>query len=679
MNDLTFATLEYDRIKEALAAFTVSGLGRRLAFELRPATDARAVAQMLRETTETRAILDAAGHIPLHGLSDVSEAVERVALGGVLDPAALTAMGDLLRGCRRLKSFLARHREIAPLVSGYAGALTECPELEEEIERSIEGGRISSAASPRLAKVRARMEIVKGRVKDKMHAFLTSDRYREALQEQIVSVKDGRYVLAVKASMRQRIEGAVVAASGSGQTVFVEPANVRDLTNELKLLAAEEEAEEYQVLCRLTGGLAARIQAVRLNVETMAAMDFACAKAKYSRAISAVPAEPARGRRIVIRRGRHPLLGRDAVPLDFHIGGEFRTLLVTGPNTGGKTVVLKTVGLFALMNQSGLHVPAEEGTALCVFDRVLVDIGDRQSIEQSLSTFSSHMGNIVGILREAGEGSLVLLDEIGTGTDPAEGAALAAAVLDDLHAAGALTVATTHYGDLKRFSDRHPGFCNGCMEFDAQTLRPLYTLVIGRAGRSNGLWIAQRLGMPESTLAKAREFGAPAAPSADGGVEEIPASAQIPPLEEKRGVIVGEHDSPPSQSEEERIGTIPTRDPDLADKGEPARPLRIGDSVYVGSLGENGILCETADARGEVAVLVREKRIRVNQKRVRLHIPAEELYPDLENYDLNIVLLSKQDRKLVNRMKKRHVEGEVRVVQEPQSQDGLKVRRPGRP
>lgn len=672
LNGHTFEILEFDKIKEHLREYAVSRLGQRLIEELQPATNPETVAQRLAETTETRAILEAAGHIPLHGLSDVTEDLERAARGGVLSPAALLALADFLRGSRRLKRFMARYRELAPQVSGYALAITDCRDLEDRIERSIDGARVSSAASPRLAKIRAQIETIKARIEDRLKSFLISPNYRELLQEAIVSLKDGRYCLAIKASRRHQVAGSVVASSGSGQTVFVEPAAVRELTNELRILEHQEEAEEYQVLAGLSGEVAARIQVLRLNLETMAVYDFACAKAKYSRAIRGIPAAIAPAQRIVIRGGRHPLLGRDAVPLDLHLGGGLRTLLITGPNTGGKTVALKTIGIIVLMTQAGLHVPAEPGTATGVFDQVLADIGDRQSIEQSLSTFSGHMRNIVGILEAAGRRSLVLLDEIGTGTDPAEGAALAAAVLDDLCLAGALTVATTHYGDLKRFADGRPDFANGCMEFDPETLLPLFRLRMGEAGRSNGIWIAERLGMRPETLAKARAFlrREEPGPNREEGRDmhathpgRAPAgnTAEDEPIQCPMAVDCVPESSPAAGISPTGNGasTVPSASP---------RHFQPGDKVYVGPLRESGLFCGPANTQGHAMVLVRGKRIKVAEKRLKLQIPREQLYPDPESYDLDIVLLSKEDRRLKRRMAKRHVEGKARVIEDPREQ-----------
>lgn len=669
MNMQTLQTLDYDEIKARLREYVQSGLGKKLVDDLRPAADPRAVAQMLRETAETRAILDIAGQLPLHGLADLTEDLERAARGAVLEPAALTALADLLRGCRGMKLFMARFREAAPQVSAYAGAITVMEDLEERIERCIENNRVSSAASPRLARIRAQIDVLKGRIKEKMHSFLTAARFHDCLQEQIVSLRDGRYCLAVKSSQRHRIDGTVLGSSGSGQTVFVEPSPVRALTNELRVLEGEEEAEVYQVLVGLTGEVAARLPALRVNVETMAVYDFAQAKAKYGRAIGGIAAELLPTPQIIIQGGRHPLLGREAVPLDFTLGGDCRTLLITGPNTGGKTVVLKTVGLFALLTQSGLLVPAERA-ALGVFDRVLADIGDRQDIVQSLSTFSGHVRNLVAILAEARRGSLVLLDEIGTGTDPAEGAALAAAVLDDLHEAGALTVATTHYGELKRFADGRPGFRNARMEFDPETLRPLFRLTIGRAGRSNGLWIAERLGMARTTLEKARGFLGKDPEGKLGvgsqGVEETESSGGVgsagvdEPWETSGGVRSRGVEEPEPEGD---AGSLSRRE-EGGEQREEKRPYQVGDSVYVGNTGERGIICALADDRGEVTVLVREKRVKVNEKRIRLHLAKEELYPDHERYDLDIVLLSKDDRRLKKAMAKRHVAGKERILPE---------------
>ncbi len=506
MNERAITTLEFDKILEQLADYTLSGLGRRLVKKLRPMTEAAAISHSLQETSETRAILDRGGYPPLSGLADISETVEKLARGAILQPAELLQIADLLRGSERMKRYMEDKADLTPLLHAYSFSITDLPEIEEVIIQSIEGGSVSSSASTKLKSIRSKIRTVESRIQDKLNTLLSSAVYQNYLQELYVTVKDGRYTIPVKAAYKHKIDGMVIGASGSGSTVFLEPTAVRKLVNELQVLRSEEEAECYQVLAMLSGMAGEKLTALRLNIETMAAYDFAFAKGKFSRQIDGCEPKLNNRRRISLISARHPLLPKGCVPLNFAIGQSYHTLLITGPNTGGKTIALKTVGLLTLMAQAGLHIPAEPGSEVAVFSEVWVDIGDGQSIEQSLSTFSSHMGNIAGILDRAGRNSLVLLDEIGTGTDPAEGAALGAAILDDLHAQGAVTVATTHYGDLKRFSEAHPGFENGMMEFDPLTLAPLYHLVIGEAGSSNGIWIAERLGLKPATVEKARQL-----------------------------------------------------------------------------------------------------------------------------------------------------------------------------
>lgn len=627
-------TLEFDKIKEQLESFTLSGLGKRLVERLGPMYEARAIAHAQQETTEARAILDKGGHPPLSGLADVGEIVERVARGAVLSPGELLTIADLLRGAKRMRRYM-EDKDYAPMLAAYAYSLEDLSEIEESILICIEGSIVSSSASQALKQIRQRMRVAESRIQEKLNAIISSPAYREFLQESYVSVKDGRYVIPVKSSYKHKIDGIVVGTSGTGSTVFIEPNSVRKLVNELQALKGEEEAESYQVLATLSGMLAENLQSLRLNIETLAALDFVFAKGKYSRSLDAIEPEINARRRMKLVAARHPLLGKDAVPLDFSIGLDFRTLLITGPNTGGKTVALKTIGLLTLMAQSGLHIPAAQGSEVAIFTQVLADIGDGQSIEQSLSTFSSHMRNIAEIVNKANASTLVLLDEIGTGTDPGEGAALGAAVLEELYALGAVTVATTHYGDLKRFSDTQPGFVNGMMDFNPVTLQPLYKLIIGKAGSSNGIWIAERLGLKAKVLDKARQYVAP--------------QNVWQPLQNN--------------------STPPSPVADTADTGAESKAPRktaveytVGDRVFVHTIKQAGVIKELPDPKGIMTVVCRRRDVRVNHKRVTLLREKEELYPDHENYDLNIVLISKEDRKILNKMRKRHVPGAVRTI-----------------
>lgn len=635
MDVRTLAILEFDQIREQLKEYTVSGLGKRLVDRLKPYTQMGAVENALRETTEAAELLGGGARVPLHGLADVSELVERVESGGVLAAGELLKLGDLLRGCGEMSRYMQGKRQVAPSLSAYAAGIVPLDELEEIIAASIEGSRVSSTASPRLARLRSAMRAAEGKIQEKLQSIVASSRYRDILQEAYVSVRDGRYVVPVKASDKHRLDGAVIGVSGSGSTVFMEPAAVRRLADELAVLRAEEEAEEYQVLAALTGEVALHLAEIRRDIEIMAAYDFALAKGKYSRALRGTPACMNNAGRIRIRQGRHPFLKGEPVPLDLEIGDDYRVLIITGPNTGGKTVAMKTLGLLSLMAQAGLHVPADTGTELAVFDQILADIGDGQSIQQSLSTFSSHISNIVSILGQVGPNSLVLLDEIGTGTDPAEGSALAAAVLDELGERGSVAAVSTHYSDIKRYAANHPGFRNGCMEFDRETLQPLYRLKVGEAGNSNALWIAARLGIPEALLERARSY-----------LRQPPEALDV-------------YSSGSSMRPTVPLPAKTTPPPQEATPNKPV--FAVGDAVYVSPLGEKGIIAAPEDLRGMYTVLVKGERRQVNWKRLSLLVAKEHLYP--ENYDMDIVLLSKADRKLRHDMQRKYVEG-VRVVKE---------------
>lgn len=659
MDPRTLTTLEYDKIKTMLAEMVHSNLGRELVDGLRPLTQVAAVEAALRETTEARTVLDRGAQVPRQGMSDIREPVGKAERGGVLSPADLLRIADCLRGCRELKRYMTTKRLAAPTLSRYAEGLVTFESLEGEVYRCVEGARVASAAGPKLAKVRKEIQVTEERIQSKLQSLLAAGTNRDVLQDSFVSLKGGRYALPVKASQRHRVEGTVVDTSGSGMTVFIEPAAIRKLTDELTVLRGAEEAEEYQVLVALSSLVGAEKAGIMADLEIMAAYDFAFAKGRLSLAMRAEPVDVNGEGHIQLVGARHPLLKGDAVPIDLVLGRRYRTLVITGPNTGGKTVALKTVGLLTLMAQSGLHVPAGEGTDLAVFERVLADIGDAQSIEQSLSTFSSHMGQIAGILDEVGPSTLVLLDEVGTGTDPAEGAALAMAILEALYGAGAVTLATTHYSDVKRLADLNPGFINGRMDFDPETLRPLYRLVMGEAGSSNAFWIAERLGIWPRVLARARDHL--------GAREDEPSAAPRAPVNKPPEVPVprvmpSAADAPIAASPEAAV-TVPDSSgvqPTPAAPPKP-RPWQVGDAVVVETIGQRGVVAELPNEKGEMVIFTRGKRVTVNHKRVTLVLEAEHLYPD--GYDLNIVTHTWDERKLMKAMGKRHVDGERVIVE----------------
>ncbi|TCL76893.1 MutS2 family protein [Hydrogenispora ethanolica] len=642
MNDRTLQILEFPAILAQVADLALSGLGRSLAGALTPRTQAAAVAELLRETSEARWILESAGAPPLYGLADLSETFRRAEIGAVLDPLALQGIADFLRGCRKTREFMLKRLDQpqAAMVAGYALGLVPLPELETEIERCIRDGQVADDASPELRRTRREMARLQDRIQSKLQQLLAAPAAREWLQEAVVSFKEGRYVLLVKAAQRQKVPGAVVGSSGSGATLFIEPQAVTQYTAALRQLEAAEQEEVRRILAQLSAEVAARIAELSRDLEIMAQYDLAFAKARFSRASGGVAPALNETGRIRLAGARHPLLAGTPVPLDLAIGQDYRSLVITGPNTGGKTVALKTVGLLTLMAQAGLHIPAAAGSELAVFEEVLADIGDGQSIAQSLSTFSAHITNIIAILGQCGQRSLVLIDEVGTGTDPAEGAALATAILEYLYQRGAVTLASTHYPEIKQYALTAPGFRNGAMAFDRQNLKPLYRLVVGQPGASQALWIAAKLGMFPEILAnaEARLAGAsslrqpdPAAPPEasalpDGPVEPAPPAASAPP-----------------------------------EAVTPAGPaVKIGDMVSVPFLAEKGVVCTAPDAKGRIRVLIKGKKMELPLQRVELLIPAEQLYP--ADYDLNIVLLTKEERRLKHQMGRKHLPGVARVV-----------------
>jgi DNA mismatch repair protein MutS2 len=665
MDPKTLELLEFTSVKTLLADLAYSNLGRRLTETLVPRTSLSAIQGMLNETSEARTLLDSSGSPPFAGLSEINSLLEQVKTGRVMEPAQLRQIGDFLRGCRRTREFMARRLELAPQVAGYALGLAVHEDLEAEIDRCISDDFVVDDASAALKKLRKEIIRLQDKIKNKLHQIILSPEAKLFLQEPVVGYKDSRPVLMVKSGQKQRIPGMVLSSSSSGNTLFVEPAAVHQLGNELRAVEAAEQEEVYQILAGLSGAVCDRVAGLEHNAEIMAQYDFAFAKAKLSRMMQA--GEPKLNQNGYLRlvRARHPLLAATAVPLDFQIGRDYRSLVITGPNTGGKTVALKTIGLLTLMAQSGLHIPAEPGSEITVFREVLADIGDGQNIAQSLSTFSAHISNIIKILDLCGPGTLVLLDEVGTGTDPSEGAALAIAILEHLYEKGVITVASTHYPEIKQYALTKPGFKNGCMAFDRENLRPLYRLILGKPGESNALWIAEKLGMTKEVLSRAQQE------LTKIPKREAPAFSLNPPAltpDEPTGQLdVQEKPTGQPDTPEVLLQTISEPKLESGKNAEVApapkereRPLHVGDLVQIPTMDEKGIVCTLPDAKGRLRVLIKGKKMEIAAKRVKLQIPAEQLYPD--DYDLDIVLLSKEDRRLKKRVAKGHAHGINREI-----------------
>jgi len=507
MTPKTLSVLEFDKVRRRLADHTAFSGGRRLALDLLPSVDADEVRRRLRLTAEARDFADRKGGPGIEGAHDLREEIEGAVRGKVLMPAELLQVRDTVHAGRRLERAIGRERARWPELGALVERIEPCAALFDAIQGALdESGAVVDRASPNLRRVRGELRVAHDRLRRQIDGILAG-MPREHLQEALVTQRGGRYVIPVKSEFRGRLPGVIHDMSDSGATVFVEPLAAVEAGNRIRQLEIEEEREVDRILRELSGYVAAEAGALEDTIAALAALDFAFAAASYGHALRAVTPEVVDAPRPMLDypAARHPLIDPEAVvAVDVHVGREFRQLVITGPNTGGKTVTLKTIGLLTLMAQSGLQIPAADGARLAVFDGVYADIGDEQSIEQSLSTFSGHLTNIIGILAHAGAGSLVLLDELGAGTDPVEGAALAGALLDDLRAAGVTTVASTHYSELKVYAHGTEGVANACVEFDVATLRPTYELTIGLPGRSNALAIAERLGLPAPIVAAAR-------------------------------------------------------------------------------------------------------------------------------------------------------------------------------
>lgn len=501
-------TLEYHKIRAMLADKSSSIMGRELAEELVPTSELIEVERRIAETEEARGILDAISSIPLGGIRDIRSFLKRAEIGSVLAPDELVAVGSTLYASRRMKSFFMDMPISLTILLGYAENITVLRNVENFIENIVnEQGQIRDDASVELLHVRREIRLSQSRIKDKLDGILRSSEYQKYFQDALVTVRSDRYVIPIKQEYRNNFPGIIHDQSASGATVFIEPMAVVVLNNEIKQLMSAEKNEIERILKSATEQIANVSEVIYINCNMLANIDFAFAKAKLSLTMQATMPIINNNGYVNLQQARHPLIEATAVvPIDIYIGKDFNTLLITGPNTGGKTVTLKTLGLFALMTQAGLYIPVNSGSEIAVFNNIFADIGDEQSIEQSLSTFSAHMTNLVRILKEISSQDLVLIDEIGAGTDPDEGAALAMSILEYLLVIGAKTIATTHYSELKTFAYSRQGIENASVEFDIQTLRPTYRLLIGIPGSSNAFAISNRLGLPVNIIEQAKQF-----------------------------------------------------------------------------------------------------------------------------------------------------------------------------
>ena len=607
MDIMTLEKLNYNELKEIVKGYCVSGLGKALIDKLEPSSNLKIVNRRLDETSEGRRLIDASYHIPLVGIFNVLPYIDKIEKGASLDPEDLAIMSDFLRGCRKVKLFIKDKEGYAPTLSSYGESITNLSFIEEEINRCIRGSIVDSNASRELKKIRRGIDECENKIKEKLERFLKNSENKQYIQEFFISKRNGRYTIPIKASYKNYVQGTIIESSSKGTTVFMEPSTVSKYTSELAILKAEESVEEYKILGMLTELINEKIRELKINIEVIAEYDMIWAKAKYSNDIEGIKPRLNEYGYIKIVDGKYPLI-KNPVPLNFEIGDDYRTLIITGPNAGGKTVVLKTVGILALAVQSGFHIPAKEGTEISVFNKIFVDIGDNQSIENALSTFSSHVKNLAKIIKESSKATLLLFDEIGSGTEPNEGAALAIAILEELYHKGCITIASTHYGEIKNFSQEHPQFENAAMEFKKDTLEPLYKLNIGKSGDSNALYISKKMGIPDSIIERTRKY----IETKNYNYDVINSSKIIKKKEEIEEVDLKYN-------------------------------YCTGDKVIFLDNNESAIVYKGLDELNNLTVFYNKEFIKVNYKRVKLELTASELYP--EGYDLNQIFISYKERK----------------------------------
>ncbi len=708
MEDRYLATLEYVKITHQLAAHTAFSAGRALALALRPSADPEEVRLRLQETTEAKALLSKRSDVSVGGARDVRPLMRRAALEAMLQPTELLEIRVTLLSARNLRSVLLRLEAEYPLLAARAEGLEPLPEVIEAIGSCLDDeGRVLDTASPALARIRHEVAVAHDRLLERLRRIVSAGRNAPYLQEPIVTERNGRYVIPVKTEYKGRIQGIVHDQSSSGATLFIEPLETVELNNHWHELQLQERHEVERILSELTALVGQEAKTITRNVEILAELDLALAKGQYSFELHAVPAEltpaawplapddaelPPGRQPLHLIKARHPLLPRETVvPIDVYLGGTKTVLVITGPNTGGKTVSLKTVGLLAAMSQAGLHIPAADGSRLPVFTGIYADIGDEQSIEQSLSTFSSHMTRIIAILRQADQGALVLLDELGAGTDPVEGSTLAQALIDTLLAKGCLTICSSHYSQLKLYAFSTPRVENASVEFDVETLAPTYVLTIGLPGRSNALAIAQRLGLDDAIVAQARAMLSAEDLQADALLARVRAASEaaeraqseaemgrtrsraleaelrtrLREVEETRQEII---DAARSQARRELAlvrselrrlrSSLPLEAPAaqaasaaleaIEALGEAVQPLapveaplpppdetpRVGDTVYVSSLGQTGELVNVDGQEAEVRV--GSFRLRTRMSGLELHARAEPAATGVEGRGVRV-------------------------------------------
>lgn len=645
--------LEFDKIKELWMSLALTEGAKEEIRSTQPCMSESELLRMQRETSEARTMMEKGGNPPLVSFAGIGEYLMAAEKGDCLSPGQLEETGIALIAVMRLKNYLERCKQYDIPLAYYAENLDALEELKEQIQLQIRSGRVDDGASRLLKSLRSEIERVKERMQEKADAVMRAN--KACMSDSFSTIRNGHICIPVKKEYKFKISGSVIDKSATGNTLFIEPSAVAKYAEELQILQIDAENEERRILYTLTAMLAEQAETMRQNRKVMEKLDYIFSKGKLSMEYGGVEPEINTDRKICLKNARHPLMDRTVcVPLQFEIGNKrdgasVRGIVITGPNTGGKTVAIKTVALNCMMAQCGLHVAAEEAH-ICMNSSFLCDIGDGQNLSENLSTFSAHITNVLDILRKVNSDSLVIMDELGSGTDPTEGMGIAIAILKELKKSGALFLVTTHYPEVKQYAEQEENVINARMTFDRESLRPLYQMIIGEAGESCALYIARQLGMPDAMLRNAVE-------AAYGkGMQESRDRTKkydiMTMMSEKHEEIVLQKENAPKIVKCKKESR----------KQEAAGKFCLGDSVMVYPDRKIGIVCQKANEKGVLRVQMPDKKIWINHKRIKLYIKAEELYP--EDYDFSILFDTVSNRKLRHQMEKRHVEGEEITIME---------------
>ena len=632
MSRKSLETIGYYHILEKLKECAATENAGNRIMEMVPILSETELRKQQRDTTQARAMIELAGTPPIPAMEHVEEYLQKAVRGDMLLPEQLEETGMFLSAVRRLKSYLLRGEEGRISLAYYNQNLAFPEELQEEIERCIRGGRVDDYASAYLKDIKKQIQILEEKVSERAERALKTN--RQYLNDSFVVTRNGRFCIPVKKECRSMVPGSVVEQSSTGATLFIEPEAVANLREELEIYRIEEDAEERKILYTLTNMTAEREAELMEDIRVIQKLDFMFAKGKLSLEMDAVEPKINLEQYMELKGARHPMLEKEScVPLDFQIGRGIRGVIITGPNTGGKTVAIKTVALMSAMACSGLHVPCREAD-ICMQNQILCDIGDGQNISDNLSTFSAHIKNVLDILKRVRPDSLVIMDELGSGTDPQEGMGIAISILEELRRSGALLLVTTHYPEVKEYADRYGDVQNARMEFDRDSLKPLYRLKVGEAGESCALYIAKRLGFPDKMLA---------------------AAAREAYGERSEALIQNMHLHGGSSRLEKLHAPRIEKAAVVRDSMDAVRKFTRGDSVTILPDEKIGIVVKPADKNGNVLVQLRNEKMLISHKRLRLKVAAAELYP--EDYDFSIIFDTVEVRKARHKMGKHHMEG----------------------